>query len=145
MFCGSYRYIINERGELTLPIRFRNRRKKIVVGVWPEGCLFLFSKKEWKRTMKRSRGWFFLSREEMRIIFSRVINIEIDEKGKIRIPDDLIKQVGLEKEVIIAGCGRYLEIWDKNRWKIECERAAIMMRALYDGEEIAVPLKVSSN
>lgn len=128
-----------------MPLRFRRGRKRVVIGVWPEGCLFLFSKKEWKRTMKRSRGWFFLSREEMRIIFSRVIEVEINEKGKIKIPEDLKKQAGLEREVIMAGCGRYIEIWDKERWKIECERATIMMRALYDGEEIAVPLKVSSN
>lgn len=145
MFCGSYKYIISDRGELTLPAYFRRGGKRVMIGVWPEGCLFLFSKKEWKRTTRKAEEWFSLDREEMRTIFSHVIKVEIDEKGKIKIPEDLKKQAGLERETIIAGCGRYIEIWDKERWEIECERTATMMKALYEGETLTVPIKVSSN
>lgn len=73
-----------------------------------------------------------------------MIEVEIDE-GEISIPENLRKQAGLEREVIIAGCGRYVEIWDKKRWEIECERIATMMRAFYEGEAIKIPLNISSN
>ena len=102
-------------------------RKKIVIGVCPEGCLFLFLKKEWKRMMKKEKGWFFLNREEIRTIFSHTI-----DNGRIEIPEDLMEQAGLEREVIVADCGRYVEIWDEKRWKIECERTAMEMEAFYD-------------
>jgi len=84
------------------------------------------------------------NREEIRTIFSQVIEIEID-KGEIKIPEDLRKQAGLEREVIIAGCGRYIELWDRKRWEIECERIATMMKALYEEEAIKIPLNISSN
>ena len=124
---------------------FRRDRKKIVIGAWPEGCLFLFSKKEWKRVKKmRLSPLEATNREEIRTIFSQVIEIEID-KGEIKIPEDLRKQAGLEREVIIAGCGRYIELWDRKRWEIECERIATMMKALYEEEAIKIPLNISSN
>jgi len=145
MFCGSFRYIINSKGELVMSAHFRRDRKKIVIGAWPEGCLFLFSKKEWKRVKKmRLSPLEATNREEIRTIFSQVIEIEID-KGEIKIPEDLRKQAGLEREVIIAGCGRYIELWDRKRWEIECERIATMMKALYEEEAIKIPLNISSN
>jgi MraZ protein len=145
MFCGSFRYKINDRGKIIVPRHFRQGRKKAVIGVWPEGCLFLFSKKEWKRVKRMKLSPLeAANREEVRIIFSQTIEVEIDN-GEFKIPEDLRKQAGLEKEVVIAGCGRYIELWDRKRWEIECERITTMMKALYDEEVIKIPLNISSN
>ena len=120
MFCGNFRGTISDRGELIIPI-FGWGRKKVIIGMWPEGCLFLFPKKEWKIVTGKGKELFFLNREEIRTIFSHTIEGEINN-GRIEIPEDLKEQAGLEREVIVAGCDQRIEIWDKKRWEIECER-----------------------
>ncbi len=143
MFRGNFRCII-DRGELIVPI-FGWGRKKVIIGMWPEGCLFLFSKTEWKRVERmRLSPLEAANREEIRTIFSQVTEAEIDELI-IEIPGDLRKQAGLEREVIIVGCGRYIEIWDKKRWEIECEIIATVMKTLCDEAAIDVPLDISLN
>jgi len=148
MFCGNFGYAMDNRGELVVPVRFRRGKKskrRLVVGAWPEGCLFLFSKKEWKK-VKRTRLYPLeaTNREEIRIMFSHTVEIEMNEKGEIKIPTSLRSQAGLKNEVAVVGCGRYMEIWDKKGWEAECERLTVAMEALYE-EVVKIPLNISSN
>ena len=84
------------------------------------------------------------NREEIRIMFSHTVEIEMNEKGEIKIPTSLRSQAGLKNEVAVVGCGRYMEIWDKKRWEAECERLTVAMEALYE-EVVKIPLNISSN
>ena len=57
-----------------------------------------------------------------RLFVSGAVEAPIDAQGRVLIPQHLREHAGLEKEVIIAGVGRRIEIWDKARFDEELQR-----------------------
>ena len=45
------------------------------------------------------------------------------KQGRITIPPDLREISGLKKEVVLVGGLKLFEIWDRERWEEEFERA----------------------
>ena len=41
---------------------------------------------------------------------------ELDKQGRVMIPNSLRAHADLKKDVIFAGVGKRVEIWDKDRW-----------------------------
>ena len=41
----------------------------------------------------------------------------MDKQGRILLPTVLREYAGLEKDVVMAGAGTRIEIWDKERWE----------------------------
>ena len=57
-----------------------------------------------------------------RLFVSGAVESPIDAQGRVLIPQHLRDHAGLEKEVIIAGVGRRIEIWDKARFDEEIQQ-----------------------
>jgi len=57
----------------------------------------------------------------VRFFFSSAAECSLDNQGRILIPQPLRKYAGLEKEVILLGALKKIEIWDKKRWNEEME------------------------
>ncbi len=57
-----------------------------------------------------------------RLFVSGAVESPIDAQGRVLIPQHLREHAGLEKEVIIAGVGRRIEIWDKARFDEELQQ-----------------------
>ena len=47
---------------------------------------------------------------------SNAFPCELDKQGRIVVPGVLRKYAGLEKDVILAGVGSRIEIWDGQTW-----------------------------
>jgi MraZ protein len=43
-------------------------------------------------------------------------DVEVDNQGRILVPDYLRKYAGLKKEVVVAGLYNRIELWDKATW-----------------------------
>ncbi len=56
-----------------------------------------------------------------RLYISGAVESPIDAQGRVLIPPHLREHAGLQKEVIIAGVGRRIEIWDKARFDEELQ------------------------
>jgi MraZ protein len=57
-----------------------------------------------------------------RLYISGAVEAPIDAQGRVLIPQHLRDHAGLQREVIVAGVGTRVEIWDKARFDEEIQR-----------------------
>jgi len=99
---------MDEGKRIFLPPEFRkDLRGKTGIAKGPERCLYFCPLKNWRRVIEEF--------EES----PQIKQVQIDKEGRIRILKEFREYAGLEKEIVIAGCGDHIEIWDRERWEEE--------------------------
>ena len=121
MFIGEYQHLIDDKGRLAVPAKFRSALKSgAVVTHGLDRCLFVFEKKEWGiwankiKSMPISKS---NSRAFSRLMLGGAMEAILDVQGRILIPDYLREYAGLKKNAIVTGLYNRLEIWDAESWK----------------------------
>ncbi len=51
-----------------------------------------------------------------RIFLGKASFLEINQKGDISLPSNLMEYAGLTNDFIIIGQGKYLEVWNPDQW-----------------------------
>jgi MraZ protein len=120
-FYGEYTYSIDEKKRLAIPPKFRKvLGKKAVITKGLDQCLFLYPAKEWGILAKKLSK-LPLSQSDARgfarLMLTGAMEVEIDNLGRILIPDYLKEYAKLKKKVVIAGVYNRIEIWDEKIWK----------------------------
>ncbi len=120
MLIGEYTHTLDEKKRLSLPVRFRSELgKKLVVTRGLEGCLFVYSQKEWNAISKRL-GELGMGQASMRgftrFMLAGAAEVEVDASGRILIPDFLKNFAGLKNKVIFAGVQTRVEVWNDKAW-----------------------------
>ena len=120
MFMGGYNHSIDAKGRLIIPSKFRDMLgDEFVVTKGLEGCLFVFEKYEFESFMDKLNEKSDLEakvRKIKRFFISGAQEMEPDKQGRMLVPPTLREYAGLEKEVVFAGVGGHIEIWDKSKW-----------------------------
>ncbi|NCF74962.1 MAG: division/cell wall cluster transcriptional repressor MraZ [Xanthomonadaceae bacterium] len=120
MFIGEYKYSIDNKARLAIPTKFRDELKKeAVVTRGLDNCLFLYTKKEWKKIADKLSTLPFSqanSRAFARLMLAGAMDVNIDKQGRIVLPDYLRSFSKIKKKVVIAGLYSRLEIWDEEIW-----------------------------
>ena len=120
MFMGEYNHSIDAKGRLIIPSKFRDMLgDEFVVTKCLEGCLFVFEKYEFESFMDKLNEKSDLEakvRKIKRFFISGAQEMEPDKQGRMLVPPTLREYAGLEKEVVFAGVGGHIEIWDKSKW-----------------------------
>lgn len=134
MFIGEFEHNIDDKGRLIMPAKFREELgKEFVVTKGLDGCLFVYSEKEWSNiveTMHEKPMTTLKARKFMRFFFAGATNCEVDRQGRILLPLNLREYAGLTKEVVLAGVSSRIEIWSKDKWEDTSEYSADEMDAI---------------
>lgn len=122
MLIGEHKHTIDPKKRLSIPSKFRKEiGDKSVLTRGLDNCLFLFPLKEWEvladRVSKLPIGQQD-SRAFARLLLAGATDVEVDQLGRILVPDFLRDYAGLKKSVIIAGLFNRLEIWDEDKWRM---------------------------
>ena len=56
-------------------------------------------------------------RNYLRLYYSQAERVDVDNQGRIRIPERLIQFSGLQQEIVLLGVHDHLEVWDKSTWQ----------------------------
>lgn len=126
MFKGQYKHNLDDKGRLVLPTKFRDSLKEgAVITIGYDGCLTIYTSDGWKRCIDEllSKPMSSLAvRKAMRVLTGNASDIELDKSGRIKIPDYLLSDAGISKEVTIIGLGSVVEVWATERWLKEQEK-----------------------
>lgn len=125
VFRGRYEHTIDGKGRTSLPARFREvlagaGESRLVVTTSLEPCCVAYSLREWEAFEERlSLLPSFDPSVAMlkRIYVSGAVECELDKLGRLLLPSALREHAGLEKDVLWAGMGKNIELWDKERFE----------------------------
>lgn len=121
MFLGEYNHSIDAKGRLIVPAKFReDLGEEFIVTKGLDGCLYIYPDNEWrdfeKKLSELPMGKSDI-RKMVRFFLSAATQVELDKQGRILIPGTHREFAGLEKDVILAGVGKKIEIWSKEKWE----------------------------
>lgn len=126
MFKGQYRHTLDDKGRLVVPTKFRESLKDgAVITIGYDGCLTIYTAEGWKRCVDEllSKPMTSLAvRKSMRVLTGNASDIELDKSGRVNIPDYLLSDAGISKDVTIIGLGSVVEVWATDRWLKEQEK-----------------------
>jgi DNA-binding transcriptional regulator/RsmH inhibitor MraZ len=131
-YFGLYRAAIRPGDELTLPAEVhemmaspRPRVLYVLPGdVLPDqpSCLCLYTDADMRKLLD-VKVWF-LERDQ-RLFLSKIRRIEVGANGDLRLPRDLVQQVGFASSTgVIIGNNDHFEIWEQESWHQYCNPTA---------------------
>ena len=130
MFRGRYEHTIDAKGRISIPSRFRDILGKkyddrLVITNF-DHCLVAFPQEEWS-LLEQKVGTFSLMKKEtsafFRFFYSSAIDCSIDKQGRLLTPQTLRDYANLQKDVVLVGEGKRIEIFAKERWLEEARKA----------------------
>jgi MraZ protein len=122
MFRGRFEHAIDEKGRLSIPAKFREAlgKEKTLILTSFDAYITAFPMHVWRTIEERIRANPTFKRDMrdfLRHIYSLAEDAEIDQQGRVLIPQSLRQRVGITREVVIIGVMDQMEIWDKARWE----------------------------
>lgn len=117
MLIGEYRYTIDTKKRLALPVKFRKELgKKVIVTRGLDNCLIIYPLKEWgimSEKLSKLPASRLDARGFARIMLAGACDVNLDKSGRILIPEYLKKYAFLKKNVVLLGLSNRIEIWDE--------------------------------
>lgn len=135
MFRGDFESSIDPKGRISIPVKFRevfvetfeDERfvvTKCIVGMGDgSNChgLSVYPYREWLALEERvDRGEGFTSAQLnsiKRLILAPAVECTADKQGRVLIPPTLRGCAALERDVVIIGMQKKIEIWSQENWE----------------------------
>lgn len=122
MLIGEYSHTIDAKKRLAIPSRLRKELgERAVLTRGLDTCLFLYPESEWQKLTQKlselpvgqagTRGF-------LRLMLAGAVEVELDQLGRILVPDYLKEYATLRQKVVITGVYNRLEVWDEERWAL---------------------------
>jgi MraZ protein len=127
---GQFEHALDDKGRVIVPSKLRDEVRPsedgegFVATVAPEGCLYLYTPREWERiaaAMERLPRGAAQFRRFQRRWYSAAERIAIDNQGRIVIPERLRSKAGISRELVLAGCYDRIEVWARDAWDAQSE------------------------
>ena len=121
MFKGEYSHTRDGKGRRSVPSKFREQLgDEFVVTKGFDGCLFVYGNAEWAAFEEKLRALPLTNqnaRKFTRFFLAGASDCEVDRQGRVLIPAVLRNFAHLEREVVLAGVGSRIEIWNRQLWE----------------------------
>jgi transcriptional regulator MraZ len=122
-FAGEFRHSIDEKNRITIPSRGRRDKAEEFI-LLPEAThqfLLVMSPQEFARMGSIAETNQAVSARDRRIflrhLHSRAQHAGADRQGRLVLPEELCRRIGLKDEVALVGNRGRFEIWNLQRWK----------------------------
>jgi MraZ protein len=120
MFLGEYQHTLDAKGRVSLPRKFRDATgARLVVSKGFEKSLAVYPIEAYERFLGdlMSGGDMISDMRAVRRHFTAgAAETDIDSAGRISLTPALREFAGLSRDVVVAGVGDHIEIWDAKAW-----------------------------
>lgn len=126
MFSGEYVHPLDDKNRVVFPARLREAllAEKLLMGFYLtrglDGCLLLFPKQQWD-TLVEEASHIPLGdpegRKFIRLLFNKAAHVTLDGQSRLLLPESHREMAGIRKEVVLAGSGKFVEIWPREKYE----------------------------
>lgn len=123
LLTGEFKNTLDEKGRLSLPAKLRSELAggSFVLTQGMDNCLWLFPPEQWEALSRKILEQTSLFAARARLVQRRILapaqEVEIDKLGRIAVPQSLREFANLNKECVILGISKYIEIWDGEAYR----------------------------
>lgn len=126
MFRGLNTISLDAKGRLAIPTKYRERLAELCAGHLvvtidtEERSLLIYPVNEWEvieAQITALPSFNKAARRIQRLLLGHATDVEIDSSGRILLPQSLRDYAGLDKETVMIGQGKKLELWNKDTWE----------------------------
>jgi MraZ protein len=122
-FAGEFRHAIDGKNRITIPSSWRAEGSQDFI-ILPEPqhqFLLVMSHEEFARMIADAENHAAVSARDRRIflrhLHSRAEHGTSDRQGRLVLPEDMCRTLGLKGEVALVGNRGRFEIWNLQKWK----------------------------
>ncbi len=124
MFAGRYEYSIDDKSRVSIPAKFREAlsssadSRLILTNL--DGCIVAYPYQEWLNIQDKVSASGPMRKETrafLRYFYSGATECTLDKLGRILIPQALKTDAHIQKNVVIVGVGKKIEVWAKEKWE----------------------------
>ncbi len=125
MFIGSYDYNLDTKGRLVIPSKFRNNLgndNNVYLTRGFDGCLSIYKETDFEAQIIRYQKKSYEKsdvRKTLRSFLDSVVQLSIDNQGRILLPSKILEKYSIGNKVHILGAIDHFEIWDYTKWNEE--------------------------
>jgi MraZ protein len=120
MFFGEFEHVIDDKGRLTIPAKFREELESgVVITRGLDGCLWAYPRSEWEKLAEKISAMpstNAAARSFTRFMFSSAFDSIPDRQGRVLIPQKLREYAGITNETSVIGVMNRVEIWNPEKW-----------------------------
>ena len=134
MFFGNYFHSLDAKGRMVVPSKFRSEAGALVyIMKGFEGAVEVYKQETFEQEVARLSTLTFtnkIERDYKRTRLASVIEIEIDDHGRMALPSKMLQDYHIGKDVVIVGVQDHFEIWDEKRWIAYNEEQALSLEEM---------------
>lgn len=134
MLIGQFEGRISEKFQVAFPKRFRDvLGDTVIITKGFENCLIIVSQENWKTLLEGTTDKPFIdknSRELQRFLLGNATQVELDSKGRFVLPEYLREYARLQEDIVFAGIGRFVEVWNKVDWQSHQKELATRVESI---------------
>lgn len=121
MFVGEYRHSLDSKGRLSFPAKLREKLgAEFVMCRSFDKCIMIHPMDSWQEFADKLAGLQVVEdRNVSRYFFSGAVWSSLDSQGRVVIPQYFRDFAGIDKNVVLIGNNKHLELWDEAAWDAE--------------------------
>ncbi|GHT79580.1 transcriptional regulator MraZ [Spirochaetia bacterium] len=128
LLTGEFKNTLDDKGRVSIPARLREKLSGNILWLtkgYNNKNVWLLSPEHWEKVSDNIMKDTSILTNDRSHIIRRIIGAaqegEIDNAGRIAIPQSLRDFAGLSRECVILGTGKDIEIWDAERYQMYLE------------------------
>ena len=120
MFYGSYQHSLDSKGRMFIPSRMKEQvGNTLFIMKGFDGCISVYKEEDFINKINELRKLPFNqadSRDVIRVESSSVVELEVDDGGRVLLPKKVLQTYKIGKKIMIVGVIDHFEIWDLEAW-----------------------------
>ena len=113
---GEYDHQIDAKNRIRIPGKLRGKEEQLFFTKGTDGCIFAFYKSVIEEKLAKLEAMKMNDsnpRKGLRSFSYSIKPVDIDQNGRLVIPQELVKYANIVKDVKVCGAVSRIEIWAK--------------------------------